>query len=363
MQCIHYLNVGWEDKILLRSNLFKTELLFFIICLLFGAECSASEKINFTGEKLVSQMPNKENLITHQSEKQDLTSIVAKLKGRIIRDGDKPDSTVKEQLDLVDQLMNFELGRFLLTNRGLNGVWTRYIVLYPKRRNEMVRMGQSLIGLEKWMLERAPVMRATQERFTHFQSLLQENVRSHMKLASVPCGMMDDLLTLNLSNYSDVKLVGIDLDDASLEGAKTTAIKLNLGAKTSFIKSDAWQLNALNEFDIMTSNGLNIYEPNDAKVVELYKNFYLALKPGGILVTSFLTPPLALSPESPWNLEKIDPEDLRLQKVIFSYILSIKWQSYRTEKQTLQQLKSAGFKNIRIIYDQAKTFPTVVAKK
>lgn len=44
-------------------------------------------------------------------------------------------------------------------------------------------------------------------------------------------------------------------------------------------------------FHLIASNGLNIYEPEDDRVIQLYRGFHDALKPGGVLITSALTPP------------------------------------------------------------------------
>lgn len=303
------------------------------------------------------------NLITHNAIEPDLTQTVLELKNKIIKEGDKPDATVSEQLDLLEQLSTFGFGRCLITNRGITGSWTRHMVLYPRWRKEIPNAEASLAPLDKWLLEKSPVILATQERFTHFQRVLQEHIRDGMLAASIPCGLMDDLLTLNLSEMPNVKLVGIDLDSAAIEGGKETAKKFNLEKQSSFIKSDAWHLNSPNEFDIITSNGLNFYESSDEKVVALYKNFYAALKPNGILVTSFLTPPPTISPESSWDMGKINLSDLRIQKIILSYILSVRFQAFRTEKQTIQQLTEAGFTDIQILYDKAKIFPTIVGVK
>lgn len=317
----------------------------------------------FQKEKPLNKSSKNDSLITHNAIEPNLAAVVADLKSRIIKEGNKPDSTVKEQLELLDQLTLFGFGRCLIVNGGITGIWTRHMVLYPKWRTELPDEEKSLTVLNRWLLEKSPVILATQERFTHFQKLLQEHARDRMKIASIPCGVMDDLLTLDLSKMPAIKLIGIDLDEASLESAKNTAKKYNLEKQSLFKKSDAWALSAKNEFDIITSNGLNFYEPNNEKVVELYKKFYTALKPNGILITSFLTPPPALSAESSWNMEKINSEDLRLQKVIMAYILSVRFQSYRTEKQTIQQLKEAGFNKVSIIYDKARLFPTIMAIK
>ena len=114
---------------------------------------------------------------------------------------------------------------------------------------------------------------------------------------------------------------------------------------------------------MISSNGLNIYEPDDQKVTQLYKAFYDALKPGGKLVTSFLTMSPQMSDQFEWNMSEINQDDLLLQKTIFADIIQSKWQCYRSTQKTQQQLESRGFKDIHFIYDRAKIFPTVVAVK
>lgn len=113
----------------------------------------------------------------------------------------------------------------------------------------------------------------------------------------------------------------------------------------------------------MTSNGLNIYEPDDERVTALYRVFFDMLKPGGWLVSSFLTPPSAISPQSPWNAEAIDQTALALQRLLLVRIVEAKWNAFRTHTQTVRQLQEAGFEDIRFVDDRARMFPTVVARK
>jgi ubiquinone/menaquinone biosynthesis C-methylase UbiE len=172
---------------------------------------------------------------------------------------------------------------------------------------------------------------------------------------------MDDLLRLDFSNVENICLTGIDLDDHSLTLARENAEKLKKNTTISFLKKNAWQLDIYDEYDVLTSNGLNIYEPDDAKVVELYKEFYKVLKPNGIFIGSFLTPPPSLSKESSWR--NVSSENALKQKAIFADILQVQWQAFRTETQTRDQLQKAGFKNIEIIYDSQGIFPTFLAYK
>jgi hypothetical protein len=88
-----------------------------------------------------------------------------------------------------------------------------------------------------------------------------------------------------------------------------------------------------------------------------------AIKPGGKLVTSFLTHPPGLTNHCEWDLSQINQDDLLLQKIILVDIAEAKWQCYRSTEQTYAQLKSAKFENIEFIYDDAKIFPTVIAHK
>ncbi|CEO17198.1 hypothetical protein RMONA_04060 [Rickettsia monacensis] len=53
-----------------------------------------------------------------------------------------------------------------------------------------------LYPLEIWILYHAPSIKATQERFKIFQKILQDKLEDGMQFISVPCGTMDDLLTL-----------------------------------------------------------------------------------------------------------------------------------------------------------------------
>lgn len=262
--------------------------------------------------------------------------------------------SLKEELDLLQQLNEFGFGRFLLKNKGLNGYWTAHMIIHGPKKN-------LTHPLEKWLLTRAPIIRATQERFKIFQHQLQKYVRSHANLAAIPCGLMDSLLLLNYDHVENVHLIGIDLDPESIELAKVNAQQYEKKFTTSFQKKDAWNLSIHNEYDLITSNGLNFYEPDDQKVLALYGEFYKALKPKGILITSFLTPPPTLSAESTWK--NFDAEDLKKQKAVMGDIIQAKFQVFRTEAQTRQQLEKAGFKVLDVIYDTQGMFPTIVAQK
>lgn len=291
----------------------------------------------------------KDGLITHDKNNLfDITTYQKRLEAKT-----NLTLPLAEEQDLLTQLSAFELGRFLLINKGLDGEHTSYVILHdPKKSN--------LSPLEKWLLTKAPVVQATQERFQIFKNQLQKYLGNNMTIASIPCGLMDDLLGLEFKETQNVNFVGVDLDEKSLQLAKDNA-KHHSITNVTFLRENAWQLSASSQYDIITSNGLNIYEHDDSKVVELYKEFYKALKPKGILITSFLTPPPALSKESTWR--EYDAKDLLKQKAIFGDIIGAQWQAYRTEELTHRQLEEAGFRILKVIYDRQGMFPTIIVQK
>lgn len=304
-------------------------------------------------------------LISHLISPETLEYTIQKMTERIKQQGDKPHITVKRQLELLAQLNEFDFGRYLIQNQGINGYWTHYMLTHPwfGRKTGKNNQGDPLTELEKFLLNRAPTILATQERFEMFLKENQKQVKNNVTLACIPCGMMGELLYLDYTHIEDIDLIGIDYDANTLNDAEVLAEQIDLLKFIKFVNQDAWRLHFKNEFDLISSNGLNIYESDDEKVTELYCRFYNALKHGGKLVTSFLTYPPNLTNQCEWDMSKINQDDLLLQKIIFADIIEAKWQCYRSSEQTHAQLKSAGFGDIQFIYDDAKLFPTVVAYK
>ena len=134
------------------------------------------------------------------------------------------------------------------------------------------------------------------------------------------------------------------------------------GVQTCALRSEnAWNLKKFyNGFDLITSNGLNIYEKDDEKVTSLYCEFFKALRSGGTLITSFLTPPPSFGGTT-WK--NCNEENLAKQRILFGIIIGVNWQNFRTEEITRRQLTDAGFINIKIIYDSQGMFPTIIAQK
>ena len=254
-------------------------------------------------------------------------------------------------------LNEFELGRFLLSNLGLNGYWTSYVLLHPKqgRQTRLSSDGTPLTELEAWLLDCCPIILATQERFQTFRELTQPRISSGMRIASIPSGLMDDLLTLTYSDTTNIEVTAVDLDPSSLEYARLAYQGSGLKIKVNFEERDAWNLGSTERWDLITSNGLNIYVEDDQRCEEFYKSIATSLRPNGVFILSFITPP---EHWRPYNVE-----DLAFQRFLFNEALPVKWQSMRDETTTKAQLSKAGFEVLSVVYDNQRMFPAVLAKK
>jgi SAM-dependent methyltransferase len=168
---------------------------------------------------------------------------------------------------------------------------------------------------------------------------------------------MADLLDLDYSAIDTFTLHGIDLDPEALLHAKNHAEQKRLTPHCRFLEQDAWNLDLYEEFDLVTSNGLTIYEPDDHRVTTFYQKIYNTLKIKGVFITSFLTSPLT------WRFDRINPEHALLQKIVLVDILGVKWHILREEELVRKQLEIAGFTKTTILYDQAHIFPTLIAEK
>jgi SAM-dependent methyltransferase len=306
----------------------------------------------------------KQSNLSHP-ERNTLNEAIESITNKIRQRGDLPYVSMARQLELLKDLSQFGLGRFLLERGGLDGYWTNYVIHYPKqgKLSGLNSENQFFTALESFILSQAPVCLATQERFEIFKDAIQRRLYDGISLASIPCGLSADLLSLDFSQTPNFSIFGIDIDLDSLTQSKQIAEKLGISSRCNFTQKDAWNLESFEEFDLITSNGLSIYEPDNQKIVDLYQQFFLALKPNGYLITSFLTPPPIPGQLTEWDLMFVNSEHSLLQKILFSDILDSKWQVFRSEDLVRSQLLEAGFSEVEVIYDKAHIFPTAIAKK
>lgn len=300
-----------------------------------------------------------ESYITHSTKSllentKETSAIVGNIKDRL-RETPNLVLPLQKTLQLVDQLSEFPLGRFLLHNKGLNGFWTSYIFNSSSedRKNH---------PLENWLLNNS-ILTSARERFFRFKKILQSYVRSDITMCSVPCGLMDELLSLDYSTIDNFQLVGIDIDDESIEYARKNAIKQNLINNVNFIQRDAWRLDITSRFDLLTSNGLNMYESDEKRLIALYKNFRKALKNDGILVLSYIpTPPKNANDELMAQLFGMTVEDFKLERSIFTDIIQVTYLNFCSDEALKHQLEAAGFSLLNIQYNQNGVSPIAIAQ-
>jgi len=309
--------------------------------------------------------PHNGHVISHGQGSESLADAIEQIEGRIRLEGHKPHVSVDRQLQLVDELAQFPFGRFLLKNRGWNGYWTDYVMEHPRHGRVTGRDpdGRPLTPLEKSLLDDFTIVRATQQRSLIAAAEIQKRVRDGAVLASLPCGLMRDLLGRDYRGVRDIRLVGIDLDPETLDQARRLAADLGLSGRAEFFQADAWNLPFENEFNLLASAGLNIYETDDDRVTELYGQFFKALAPGGVLVTSFFTPPPQVDPQSEWDMGRVDADALLLEGIVTRDVLDARYMGYRSSPVTGAQLSAVGFDDVEFIWDDARMFPSVVARK
>lgn len=267
---------------------------------------------------------------------------------------------LEEELSLLEQLQQFDFGRFLLCNAGLNGYWTSYV--FRHRPGDPVAT-----PLERWLLERS-LLPGIRERFGRFRREIARYVRDGVTLASVPCGVMDDLCDQDYRSVRDVAVIGADIDPESVALARANAEGRGLSGHCRFLVRDAWDLGLDDEVDLLVSNGLNMYEPDPQRLIELYRNFARALRPGGRLITSFIPAPPAPPWVDPatapaWERYGIAEADLRRDLAIFGDILPAKYLNFTSEDEIRDQVAAAGLAVVAVSLSDAGVLPVLTAEK
>jgi Methylase involved in ubiquinone/menaquinone biosynthesis len=277
------------------------------------------------------------------------------LRESILQKEDLPHISVRELLAYVDALTRFPLGRVLIQKGSIDAFWTDFIMSSCEKGDRS--------NLEDFVLTRSPFTIAWRELLKIFQKVLQDYLKNGMTIASIPCGAMREILELDYSSISDLKIVGVDIDLRSLSLAQELARKQKLSKYLHLHQQDAWHLSYTSEIDMLTSCGLNIYTPDPNRVLDLYRQFFKALKPGGQLILSFLTYPPGKSKLSEWQTQKILEKDLFLETVLYEDILNAQWRNFRTSDEIEKELRDAGFSEVCFHYDSLHVFPAVVAIK
>lgn len=269
---------------------------------------------------------------------------------------------------LAEEAARSEIGRFLLCARGLN--WRITDLLFDADYHATLRQEEregSLCLFDKLAFFTFPLFLATQERARLHQRHTQPWLCDGAVLASLPCGRMRDLLTLDYGHLTTgARLVGIDKDPEALKGAQAFADALSairpLRGTVEFREGDALAPGftkppVREAFDVLTSAGLNIYL-TDEQCGLFYRHVHEALKPGGVFVTGHILP------HAQYRWERINRWHWQLQAVVLTVLVGALWESFVKPGEVVKgQLEAAGFVNVQTVPDSQGIFPTFVMQK
>lgn len=268
-----------------------------------------------------------------------------------------------ESLELIlKEMTKFPMGRHILMTGGANGIWTDYMISYPWVQKDVASKMLTMNRLEYFIIFECLSVVAQRELFLFAQKEAQKHVKEGCRLVSLPCGVMRDLLELDYSGVSKYSLIGVDLDLESIQAAHKLAFEEEI-SNVQFVQDDAWKFEAEEPVDFINSIGLNVYESDRERVVELYRQFAKSLKKGGVLFTGVLTYPPGWEKKSDWILENIPEGHYEMDKIVIDDVLALHWQNYRTLEEIEEDFLGAGFSKVEIIPDRYCVFPAVIATK
>lgn len=198
------------------------------------------------------------------------------------------------------------------------------------------------------------------ERFHSFQSVMRElivnrQITSDSTIASIPCGLMRELLTLDYEGERP-HIVGVDKDPLSLAASKELAKELAISHVEFYLK-DALFLGPIRSVDVIVSNGLSVYL-DDAELLDLFQQFQGSIRPGGYFLTTHMTP------EAEWNPEHATEENLQFHRDFFRNIVRGRWLSHlRSIDQVCAMLDEAGFDIVEIRPGETGIFPIYLTRR
>jgi hypothetical protein len=121
-----------------------------------------------------------------------------------------------DTLNTSNHIPNLELSKLLsqsyigqrLLEKGRMEPWLEYLIACSPSHEKWSDFEQNLI-------DTLPIFQGIKSNFKNTQTLLQGliqsgSIKSGASLGSVPCGMMEVLLSLNFSGLSNIKLIGVN---------------------------------------------------------------------------------------------------------------------------------------------------------
>lgn len=108
---------------------------------------------------------------SHELQALDFQRAFQELKEKILMGTDSERSSVGQRLNYLEQLSQFDLGRYLIVNKGMNGFWTHCVCTFPMEQTPLKT------ALESFMFSSRPMALATQERLSFFLKIGQGQVQ------------------------------------------------------------------------------------------------------------------------------------------------------------------------------------------
>ena len=295
------------------------------------------------------------SFLTHDPRVDDAVERIAE---RLADDGDTV-LPLAEERALLAALTEFGLGRFLLLNGGLSGYWTSYVFTHDG--------ATAATELERWLLQHS-TLAGIRQRYERLSDLVAARLGPGRRVASVPCGVMDDVLRQPAALLEGVSVIGADIDHESLRLAAELAEQRGVSDRVELRRADAWDLDLGEPVDLLLSNGLNIYESDRERLVALYRQFHDNLAPGGEVLVSYippLPPPPAGSPVAAriWASLGMSVDDVRRDRAIFGDLLSAKYLNVTSTDELTAQLREAGLSLREVHFSEYGVLPIAVAAR
>lgn len=277
-----------------------------------------------------------------------------------LKNTEQDDASCKQKLAWLNKLSEFPFGRDLIFSRTISSYWIDQLT---NKENYKKRKSNYKNSVEKMIEEQSFLIASWREIHRKFIDFTQNHLKEAYVIASIPCGHMRDLFELDFSKIRNYKLVGIDIDRKVVEEASILAKNYGLQAKVEFYCYDALNLPFSNEFDIVSSCGLNIYLQNSFQIHLLYKNFFISLKEHGMALIHFFKPPPFVSSTSSWKFERNEDKTTLFDSFLLQNILELPLSAYINETEMIKDMQHVGFEDIIINSDSFGVAGIAIAKK
>lgn len=265
---------------------------------------------------------------------------------------------------LIQKVRESAFWRFYFVNGGLSGRYTEYFASFDTEMKEDF-WGEPVTEIDKLYLNshhlplayRETVANCRERVVEHVKTLVEKEEKSLVKIASLACGTMFDVLEVEYPTQN-IEFVGYDIDALSLKYAEKKAMEFRKTKPLTTHDADVMKTELPpQEYDVVVCNGFSFYLTEEKTLQELIQKVEKTLKPGGIFLMSFILPP------SQWKISEKEKQTHEQIHNIFDAIVA-KWTaSFRTSDTILSYCSEAGFASTECIRESHDIHPLIQAKK